>query len=209
MCAKPKYPHAALSSDLFEKPKGLVVKHKKTKPSTILKSLPGAEIIDVTSQAKDEFVRFSPFFPHGNIPVPLWPERTGASVEAIWQGLKVFSGYPENPKKGPDFSLLESSMMSGIKRTVRAHGPVLGHLAADGTILPYLDARKKIYLPAYRFVLENYLVEEGRKLRALAQEKTVVLLDYATNGDVDNTATPLSHAALIILWIEGRWPKEN
>jgi hypothetical protein len=36
------------------------------------------------------WVRFSPFYPHGDILVPLWLGLTAASVEGIWQGLKVF-----------------------------------------------------------------------------------------------------------------------
>jgi len=35
------------------------------------------------------------------------------------------------------------------------------------------------------------------RLRELASHRTVVLLDYTTNGDVTDLSTPLSHAALI------------
>ncbi len=202
-------PALADSPDLFAAPKGIVVKHKKSKPANILKSLPNAEIIDVTSQAPDDFVRFSPFYPHGNIPVPLWPNLTGASVEAIWQGLKVFEGYPENPRKGPDFNALRSTKTTGVKRTTRVHGRVLGHLGGNGDLLSYFDARKKIYLPAYKYVLENYLTQEVEKLRSLAGQKIVVLLDYSTNAKLDDVSSPLSHAALIKMFIEGRWPKED
>ncbi|MGY1456355.1 hypothetical protein [Streptomyces sp. SS8] len=37
----------------------------------------------------------------------------------------------------------------------------------------------------------------------------MVLLDHTTNGDVADLATPLSHAALLRSWIEGRWPSEE
>ncbi|CAM5700092.1 putative protein OS=Streptomyces griseomycini OX=66895 GN=FHS37_003307 PE=4 SV=1 [Streptomyces griseomycini] len=36
-----------------------------------------------------------------------------------------------------------------------------------------------------------------------------MLLDYTTNGDVADPASPLSHAALVRLYIEGRWPREG
>ena len=35
---------------------------------------------------------------------------------------------------------------------------------------------------------------------------TVVLLDFTTNGDVEDLATPLSHAALVKRFVEGSWP---
>ena len=36
--------------------------------------------------------------------------------------------------------------------------------------------------------------------------KAVVLLDYETNGDVEDLSSPLSHAALVRYYLEGKWP---
>ncbi|MCS7084500.1 MAG: hypothetical protein RMM53_01955 [Bacteroidia bacterium] len=185
----------------------IVLGRKKSKPETLLKTFPEASIIDVTSRAKDRFVRLSPFYPHGNIPVPEWPGKTAMSVEGIWQGLKVFEGYPTDARRGPDFSKFETTTMSQIKRQERKGKKVLGHLCADGKILSYLEARKRIYLPAYRYVLEHFLSDELNEIRALSEQNTVVLLDYSLNGDVSDLSAPLSHAALVKAWIEGRWPE--
>ena len=68
----------------------IIVKSRRSGLNKILRDYPGAVIIDVTSKASDEYVRFSPFFPHGGIPVPFSPGWTAQSVEGIWQGLKVF-----------------------------------------------------------------------------------------------------------------------
>ena len=46
---------------------------------------------DVTSRGTYPWIRLSPFFPHGAIPVPFTPGRTAMSVEGIWQALKVFA----------------------------------------------------------------------------------------------------------------------
>ena len=73
-------------------------------------------------------------------------------------------------------------------------------------MLDYDAARVAIYLPAYRWVLENRLGELAEQLRAQARERTVVLLDYETNGDVADLARPLSHAALIKHYLGGTWP---
>jgi len=63
-----------------------------------------------------------------------------------------------------------------------------------------------IYLPAYKWVLDNCLQTEIRLLREKAMSGTIVLLDYETNSDVDNLRTPLSHAALIARYVENQWP---
>ena len=56
-------------------------------------------------------VRFSPFFPHGSIPVPFSPGVTGQSVEGIWQGLKVFES------EDIDLQKFEITNMKSIKRS--------------------------------------------------------------------------------------------
>ncbi|POM26691.1 hypothetical protein BTM25_10950 [Actinomadura rubteroloni] len=169
----------------------LHVASRRRARATVEKEHPGAEIIDVTSRADEPWVRFSPFYPHGGIPVPLSPGRVAQSVEGVWQALKVFAAHDVDPAK------LEITNMRGLKRTVRAYGPVKGHRAGlDGTeLLPYEQARREIYLPTYRWVLEHRVRDLVEVLRE--REHDVVLLDYTTNGDVGDTSRPLSHAALL------------
>lgn len=64
-----------------------------------------------------------------------------------------------------------------------------------------MAARKAIYLPAYHWVLEDSIPHLVTKLTELAKERSVVLLDYETNCDVEDTSRPLSHASLIRDWI--------
>ncbi|MFI6448179.1 DUF6939 family protein [Kitasatospora sp. NPDC050543] len=175
---------------------------RRRAPASLAAEFPAAEIIDVTSRAVEPWVRLSPFYPHGGIPVPLSGGVTSQSVEGIWQALKVFEGVDVDPAK------LTVATMKGLKRTVRRFGPVRGHRAGlhGGELLPYETARRRIYLPAYRWVLDNRVADLVERLRV---KRDVVLLDYTTNGDVGDPATPLSHAALIRLYIEGRWPDEG
>jgi hypothetical protein len=162
-------------------------------------------IIDVTSRAEAPWVRFSPFYPHGDIPVPFSPGVIGQSVEGIWQALKVFATADVDPAK------LRITSMKGLKRTVRKYGDVLGHRAGlhAETLLPYEEARRRIYLPAYRWVLENRTADLVAELRRLSGLGDVVLLDYTTNGDVADLSSPLSHAALIGLYVADRWPADR
>ena len=68
----------------------------------------------------------------------------------------------------------------------------------------YLTARKLIYLPCYKWVLENKLQKLVTAIRIISKNKPVVLLDYNTNPDVYNPKSPLSHASLIKAFIEGK-----
>ena len=159
--------------------------------------------LDVTSKGPEPWVRFSPFYPHGNIPVPLSPGVMGASVEGIWQGLKVFEG------SDVDLDSFTNTTMRSLKRTERKFGKVLGHRAGvtGERLLTYQEARYQIYLPAYRWVLEHCLQNELKNLQEMSRSDTIVLLDYETNGDIEDLSKPLSHASLIVRYIEGRWPQ--
>ena len=46
----------------------IVIKNKKCSIDKIKKEYPDCVIIDVTSKAKDEFKKLSPFYPHDEIP---------------------------------------------------------------------------------------------------------------------------------------------
>ena len=180
----------------------IIVESKRKKPATILKKYPDAILADVTSGAKDGLVKLSPFYPHGGIPVPFSEGYTATCVETIWQGLKVFEGCDV------DTSLFLNDTMKGLKRTVRRYGKPLGHRkGVNGTeLLGYIEARKQIYIPTYKWVLENKVASIIEKMREASKTKTIVLLDYDTNADVDNPKKPLSHASLIKAYVEGIYP---
>lgn len=176
----------------------IIVESKRIKTATILKKYPDAILIDVTSKATDEWVKLSPFYPHGGIPVPFSDGLTASCVEAIWQGLKVFEHCDV------DTTLFDNTTMQGLKRTVRQFGKPLGHRkGVHGTeLFCYIDARKHIYIPTYKWVLENRVQDLIIQLRELSESKTIVLLDYNTNANVDDPSKPLSHASLVKAYIE-------
>jgi hypothetical protein len=178
----------------------IIVESHRRRVENIQKDYPEATIIDVTSKDENPWVKFSPFYPHGNIPVPFYPRWQSESVEGIWQGLKVFETV------GVDRSKMRNQDMKNLKRTVRKYGKCKGHSAGGTKLLSYLEARKLIYLPSYLYVLENPLAELVEKLREMSQAQTIILLDYETNGDIENVKKPLSHAYLIKHYIEGNYP---
>ena len=185
----------------------IVVANKKRKMEKIQEEYPGAYILDITSSSPFEYGRLlSPFYPHKNIPIPGDSRgMTAYSVEGIWQGLKVF----ENA--GIDMHSFRNDTMKDIKRTVRKFGRPLGHQNGvySKELLNYLDAKRLIYAPAYKYVLENVPKVRAiiEKIRQKAQESDIVLLDYNLNPDNRDASKPLSHAELVKMYIEGRYPE--
>lgn len=183
----------------------IIIESKRKKIENIRKKYPDAIIADVTSQARDGLVRLSPFYPHGGIPVPFSEGYTAACVEGIWQGLKVFED------EDIDIQMFRNDTMKDIKRTDRKHGGVLGHRkGVNGTeILGYVEAKHLIYIPTYRWMLENKAMYIIERLREASKNKTIVLLDYNTCCDVDDSSKPLSHAFLVKAYAEGLYPYNN
>lgn len=171
----------------------VTIQNRRRKLENIKKEFPEAQIIDVTSKGHSPFVRFSPFYPVGEIPVPFSPGVYAESVEGIWQGLKVFEEHDVDTEK----FLIKN--MKGLKRTVRKYGTPKGHRngVRGVELLDYITARKEIYLPVYNWVLRYKLSAEIKELKELQRKKPLVLLDYETNEDIENSYKPLSHASLI------------
>lgn len=179
----------------------ILVRNKKKSVEKLLKNYPNSIIVDVTSNSESNFVQLSPFYPHGDIPVP-FSNITAESVEGIWQGLKVFE------EIGIDRSSFKNNTMKNLKRTVRKYGLPRGHQKGvkNEELLPYIEARLLIYLPSYKWVLENKVKKLIQELKGLMSKKNIILLDYETNEDILNPKTPLSHAALVKLYLQNRYP---
>lgn len=185
----------------------IVVANKKRKMEKLQEEYPGAIIFDITSSSPYNGGKLlSPFYPHKNIPIPGDSKgMTAYSVEGIWQGLKVFE------HAGIDMHSFRNDTMKDIKRTVRKFGRPLGHQFGvySKELLSYLDAKRLIYAPAYKYVLENVPEVKGviEKIRQKSQESNIVLLDYNINPDNRDASKPLSHAELVKMYIEGRYPE--
>lgn len=179
----------------------IYIESKRKSLENISRKYPNAKIFDVTSKGK-EYLKFSPFYPHGNIPVPFSHNYYSQSVEGIWQGLKVFENHQI------DMSKFMITNMKGIKRTIRTCGKILGHRKGvlGNEILGYTDAKRDIYLPSYKWVLENKLVKEIQKLKLILEKNDLILLDYETNLEIFNIK-PISHANLIRLFILNKYPQ--
>ena len=184
----------------------IYVVNKKRKLENVKEEFPNAVILDITSTSDMRYAQIlSPFYPHMNIPIPFTDGLTATCVEAVWQGLKVFEG------ADVDFATFRNNTMRDLKRTVRKYGMPKGHRkGAYGTeLLGYFDARMLIYLPTYKWVLDNVSEVHRVVVRIREQSKIqdIVFLDYNTNIDFRDVSKPLSHAGLVKLYIEGNYPE--
>ena len=184
----------------------IYVVNKKRKLEKVKEDFPNATILDITSTSNMRYAQIlSPFYPHMNIPIPFTEGLTATCVEAVWQGLKVFDG------ADVDFATFRNDTMRDLKRTVRKYGMPKGHRkgAYGKELLGYFEARMLIYLPTYKWVLDNvpevhHVVERIKKQSKIHD---IILLDYNTNIDFRDASKPLSHAGLVKLYIEGNYPK--
>ena len=54
----------------------IYIENKKRKLERIQAQYPGADILDITSSSEQAYAKLlSPFYPHGNIPIPFTPDR--------------------------------------------------------------------------------------------------------------------------------------
>jgi hypothetical protein len=183
----------------------IYIENKRKSEKKLLEKYPNAIIADVTSKSNSSLVKLSPFYPHGDIPIPFSKNEFAQSVEGIWQGLKVFE------HANIDRDSFDNKNMKNIKRTVRKFGEPLGHRkGTDGQeLFNYIEARFEIYLPTYLWVLQNKVTSIIERLKEASERQDILLLDYETNCNVINPKKPLSHAFLIKAFIDGEYPSKS
>jgi hypothetical protein len=149
---------------------------------------PGAVVYDVSSYADPPYCELSPIYVHGGIPVPGMPGVVSDTVEGVWQGLKVIRG-----QTAPRFFRGRGAKRGGKKPSGHQYG---------GRLLGIVEARRKIYQPAYEWVLANKvqgLVEEfvERAFAGVAQ----FFHDLGDNADINNTNESWAHAGLLVQYL--------
>jgi hypothetical protein len=149
--------------------------------------------IDVSSYGVAPFNLFSPFTSlyEASIPVPGQEGIFSKSVESVWQGLKVING--------------ETDYKMFNKRAKKRRGDVQGHQFGEN-LIGIIEAREKIYVPTYQYYVENCVPTQliERILEEQQAGKQVLVYDVEKNGDLQDTSSPLSHAALLAMHLNLR-----
>lgn len=155
-------------------------------PRNLVANLPPNLVAyDVSSKAKPPFVKLSPFYPHGLIPVPGLDGVFADSVEGIWQGLKVFD------------RKIDESYFKGKGKKRR--GVPEGHRLGD-RLLGYVEARKSIYIPSYEYMWRMCIGQDLRSLFFERADQGIVqyFYDYDDNGDPEDPRKPLAHSSVLV-----------
>lgn len=165
-------------------------------------------IINATYAGQDpSFVFLSPMYPHGDIPVPFTnPQLTAASVEAIWQGLKVF----EYEGAQLDEVSLNKYGCKNIKRRSNLYrGRILGHQHGTDTAAPLfnlMEARAYIYAPTYLWQLDHKCQKCLSKLRDMLEQTDIVLLEAGRPAEIADPKVPIRHTELIRAYLYDEYP---
>ena len=124
---------------------------------------------------------------------------SAVSVEALWQGTKVFAegGAPD------------PVTLNGEWRRGKARRPV-GAWAGPGKPLIRTpgEARRRIYVPAFKNLVDHWLQDEEVALfvREARKHERVFLRDHDTGRGIDRNG-PMSHAWVLATYLNtGKWP---
>lgn len=159
---------------------------------------PNTLIVDVSSKKNV----LNSFYPHKGIRVPFTDGYCGISIAAIWNSLMVFEDVDVDME-------LRNVEIETLKR--EHYGRFIGLRQGyfNNYIMDVVEARKKILIPMYRWMLEQKVFPVIQKLREIMQQRDIVLLDDSVNCDIGNINHSLSHAWLIKSYVEGLYPYED
>jgi hypothetical protein len=126
---------------------------------------------------------------------------TAVSVEALWQGTKSL----DRPNEG--FTWYDVRALTGEWRRGKGKKP-LGAWAGAG--MPIIrnqgEARRKIYIPAYRRLLMHWICSDAHVANwvnlARQHNGPVYLRDFDTGRGIDREG-PMSHAWVLAAWLNG------
>ena len=186
----------------------IFIAHRKRQAKSLLEEFGAVPVFDVTFAGQDPlFSTLSPMYPHGDLPVPFTEGQLSAnSLEAIWQGLKVF----EHEGARLDQAFLSKSGCKNIKRPAsKQRGRILGHQQgnqANKPLLSIIEARAQIYAPTYLWQLEHHCHEALAALRQALEHSDIVLLEAGTASDIRDIFTPMPHSQLLRLYLLDQYP---
>lgn len=150
--------------------------------------------VDISERAASPWDRFCPWYHHGQIPVPGFYGMQSQTVGGIMRALQLI-GPVGRPGR------LDLSYLVGGER---ARGVPEGHWLTGYQLLSQrvglAEARRKIFVPAYLWVLRNRVGELIARLRVMGQRDDVEVYDGLDNADLE-APKPLSYGALVCAYL--------
>lgn len=154
------------------------------------KEFTNTRTIDLTKiNSSGVFTKLSPYYPHGDIPVPNTPHIYFKSVYEVWQNLCIRQNCKNN-----QLNIEDRKFRKGL------------FINEYWTLA---EARRKILIPIYCWMLENKTFDIVKYLRRLCSKENITIIDNSINDDIDNIAEPLSCAFLLKAYIESSYPYQD
>lgn len=181
------------------------IKQKTEELVSIQKKYPNAVIIDFTNKSNATINRLHPYYPYGDIPVPFSGGIVAESVGSLWQGLKVFED------RDVDKELIMNYLTNKDRRCQNKYGEYLGHRCGlhGLELLSIFDARRRIIVPSYKWMLEYKAQDVIIELRKMNDLYDIIFLDRFDNSEVYDYSQPVSHVYLVKAYVEGLFPYED
>jgi hypothetical protein len=140
--------------------------------------------------------------PTNRVTLHYYEDVCAVSVEALWQACKLMPGQAR-----PDNEILD-----GNWRKNKGKRPVGAYAGRGKSLITNPgEARRRIYIPAYRDLVEFWTREERDVCDWIEQARTwdgpVYLRDHDVGRGVDANH-PMSHAWVLCVWLNtGEWPQ--
>lgn len=132
-----------------------------------------------------------------------YEDITAVSVECLWQGTKILKS---NNTNLPDVETLNGNWRNG-----KGRAPKGAYAGVDKPLITNPgEARRKIYIPAYKRLVEHWLSDPVvyRWIQACVMHDGLIFLrDHDTGRGVDRNG-PMSHAWLLCEFLNNnQWPE--
>ncbi len=147
--------------------------------------------IDVSLKAPEGWEVLAAGFDHGDLPVPGMTGTVARTVDGIWEALKRFQS------EGEDLSMLDAPKAKK-RRANEKTGASLGYLFEGKLLNDEVEARRRIFVPAYSWMVKNAPAAKPKfdHLVELARTNTLHLYDGTENGSIFDPR-PLSYASVL------------
>lgn len=148
-----------------------------------IKECHNAIVIDLTQS----WNKLSPYYLYGDIPINNTPYQYSSSVNEVWQKLYM--------NKKHNGVCKDALFRKGI---------------GINEYYTYEEARRKILIPTYRWMLQEKTLDIICKLREINKQGSIIMIvDRTTNTDIADISRPLSFAFLLKAYIECTSPYED
>jgi hypothetical protein len=153
-------------------------------------------IIDIRIKSDPPWNRLAPEYQHGQIPIPGISGMYAESVTGVMEGLKLVG-----PRGQPGKINTGYFAGPGRLRAIKKDEWLLGY-NLEGRRIDLGEARRKILIPSYHWILWNRCHDLVANLRIMGQDQDLWIFDGISNQDLDEFQADLSVAFVLVSFLK-------